>query len=300
MTRIGCWIVGHLTRLLHEDEREVVRGDLAECHTPTGRALREVAGLILRRQAAPWFAFEPWLALLTVVIPIGVLLSYASRSWAEGAAENILLYGRLWDFSYLANPGWRADLISVATRMAAAWLALIGWSWTSGFVLSRLSRSTVWLTVVMLCVVVVMATSGTNTIAHLHRHHEPSLHHHITFTVFPRLLRMFLVMLPLVWGARWGARRHALRVVPTMIGVLLLASVTVMASRGLESSMSFGRGVLPADKGPDGFVVSDDDPRPLWFLSLVMMWPAAYVLTEATRARSASSGAAGVARSRLR
>jgi hypothetical protein len=288
MTRIGCRVVGHLTRLLNEDEREVVRGDLAECHTPAGRALREVLGLVLRRQAALWFAVEPWLALLTIVLPVGVLLSYASRSWGEGAAEEILLYGRLWDFSYLANPGWRADLISVAARMGAAWLALIGWSWTSGFVLARLSRPTAWLTVTMLCLVVVMATLGTNTIAHLHRHHEPSFQHHMTFAVFPRLLRMFLVIAPVVWGARWGARRGALRLIPTVIGVLLLASVTIAASRGLENSMSFGRGVVPADKGPDGFVVSADDPRPLWFLSFVMMWPAAYVLTETIRERRTS------------
>jgi hypothetical protein len=301
MTRIGCRIVGHLTRLLHEDEREVVRGDLAECHTPAVRALREVLGLILRRQAALWLAFEPWLALLTVVIPIGVLLSYASRSWAEGAAEDILLYGRLWDFSYLANPGWRADLISVAARMAAAWLALIGWSWTSGFALARLSRPTAWLTVTMLCLVVVTATWGTSTIAHLHRQHGPSLQHHLTFTVFPRLLRVFFVMVPLVWGATLGMRRRPLRLMPTVLGVLLLASVSIAASKGLEGSLSFGRGMIPADKGPDGFVVSADDPRPLWFLSLVMMWPAAYVLTAARpQSQSASGGASGDARSRWR
>ena len=291
MTRIGCWLVGHLTQLLEEGEREIVRGDLAECQTPAGRALRDVLGLIVRRQAAMWLALEPWLALLTVVIPIGFLLSYASRSWAEGAAENILLYGRLWDLSYLANPGWRADLISIAGRTAAVWLALIGWSWTGGFVLARLSRSTVWLTVTLLCVIVVTATWGTNTIAHLHRHHGFSLEHHITFAVFPRLLRVFLVLLPVVWGAWWAVRRRAPRIVPALIGLMLLASVTVVASRGLESSMSFGRGVVPADKGPDGFVVSADDPRPLWFLSLVMMWPAAYVAIDAVRGRDRESKA---------
>ena len=146
MTRIGCWVVRHVTLLLDEREREIVQGDLAECQTPTGRALFEVLGLVLRRQAALWCAPEPWMAVLTIVIPIGILLSYASRLWAEGAAENILLYGRLWDISYLANPGWRADLLSVAARTAAAWIALIGWSWTSGFVLARLSPRTVWLT----------------------------------------------------------------------------------------------------------------------------------------------------------
>jgi len=287
MTRVGCWIVAHLTQLLNEEEREVVRGDLAECHTPTGRALREVLGLVLRRQAALWFALEPWLALLTVAIPIGFLLSHASRSWAEGAAENILLYGRLWDFSYLANPGWRADVISVAVRMAAAWLALVGWSWTSGVVLARLSRPTAWLTATMLCLTVVMATWGTNTVAHLHRNHDPSLQHHITFAVFPRLFRIFLVIVPVVWGACVGIRGRSFRLMPTVFGVLFLAGVTAVASRGLESSMSFGRGVLPADKGPDGFVVSADDPRPLWFLSLVMMWPAAFVLADAIRERQA-------------
>lgn len=285
MTRIGCWIVGHLTRLLDEDEREIVRGDLAECHTPSGRALREVLGLVLRRQVALWFGWKPWLALLTIVIPIGILLSYASRSWGEGAGHDVLLYWKLWDFSYLANPGWRADLVSLAVATAAAWLALIGWSWTSGFVLARLSRPTAWLTVTMLCLVVVMATWGTSTIGHLHRSDELSLEHHMTFVVFPRLLRTFLVMVPVVWGANVGVRGRSLRLIPIVIGVLLLASVTMAASSHLEASMSFGRGVLPADKGPDGFVVSADDPRPLWFLSLVMMWPAAYILAEASRER---------------
>jgi len=285
MTRIGCWIVGHLTRLLDEDEREIVRGDLAECHTPAGRALREVLGLVVRRQVARWFGWKPWLALLTIVIPIGILLSHASRSWGEGAGHDVLLYWKLWDFSYLANPGWRADLVSLSVATAAAWLALVGWSWTSGFVLARLSRPTAWLTVTVLCLVVVMATWGTSTISHLHRSDELSLKHHMTFVVFPRLLRTFLVMVPVIWGATVGVRGRSLRLIPTVIGVLLLASVTMAASSGLEASMSFGRGVIPADKGPDGFVVSADDPRPLWFLSLVMMWPAAYILAEACRER---------------
>src|SRR5262245_46872966 len=98
MTPIAWWLVENLSRLLDDDERQVVCGDLAECGTSAGKALREVTGLVIRRQAALWFGWEPWLALLTVVIPIGLLLSHASRLWAEGAAENILLYGRLWDF----------------------------------------------------------------------------------------------------------------------------------------------------------------------------------------------------------
>ena len=44
MTRLCWWMVEGLSRLLDDDECEVVRGDLA------GRALGEVLGLVLRRQ----------------------------------------------------------------------------------------------------------------------------------------------------------------------------------------------------------------------------------------------------------
>ena len=36
MTRIAWWMVESLSRLLDDDEREVVRGDLAECGTSPG------------------------------------------------------------------------------------------------------------------------------------------------------------------------------------------------------------------------------------------------------------------------
>jgi hypothetical protein len=40
--------------------------------------------------------------------------------------------------------------------------------------------------------------------------------------------------------------------------------------------------LIPQNPGPDGFVVSADDPRPWWPLSVVMMWPAADVLAVTT------------------
>jgi hypothetical protein len=73
-------------------------------------------------------------------------------------------------------------------------------------------------------------------------------------------------------------RARSLPLIPIVVGVLLLATLTALASPGLEGSLVFGRGHIPGDPGPDGFVVSEDDPRPLWFLQIVMMWPAAYIL----------------------
>src|SRR6185503_5510499 len=111
----------------------------------------------------------------------------------------------------------------------------------------------------------------------------PSLEYHVVFVVFPRLVRTFLVILPLLLGASRGAKSASLPLVPTLAGLCLLAGATLMVSQGLERALFFGRGVLPPDPGPDGFVVSADDPRPWWPLSFVMMWPAAYVLAVAGR-----------------
>jgi hypothetical protein len=49
MTRI-CWsLVEILSRMLEPDERDAVRGDLAESRETGGQALRDVLGLVARR-----------------------------------------------------------------------------------------------------------------------------------------------------------------------------------------------------------------------------------------------------------
>jgi len=282
MTRIAWWMVESLSRLLDDGEREVVRGDLAECGTRAAHALREVVGLVIRRQAVMWCDWRPWFVMVSVVVPIGLLLSYASRSWGVTSAHDISIYWRFWDFSYLAVPGWRRDVIDVAVRIGSGCLALVGWSWTCGFVLGRFSRRTVWLTGLMFAVVVFFGTLGT-TIAG-QPPENPSLRYHVVFVVLPRFFRTFLVVLPLAWGAYHGSKASSPRLGRTLLGVAVLAGATFVVSQGLERSLVFG-GLVPADPGPDGFLISADDPRPLWFLSLVMMWPAAYILAEASRER---------------
>jgi hypothetical protein len=279
-----CWsLVGLASRLLDRPERDVVRGDLAECGAGAGRALREVLGLVARRQAVAWFDWRPWFALASVVIPIGLLLCHASRWWGVTSAIDLANYWVLWDFSYLAYPGYRNDVIRMAVWIGGAWLALVGWSWTSGFVVGRLSRRTLWLTVSLFALVIFAATLGTVTVPR--RAPNPSVKYHLIFVVFPRLVRTFLVTLPMMWGAYRGRREASLPFGPTLLGVLVLAGATFLISQGLERSVVFGRGLVPQDPGPDGFVISADDPRPWWPLSVVMMWPAAYVLAVATRQR---------------
>jgi hypothetical protein len=273
-----------LSALLDERERDVVRGDLEESGASGAQALLEIAGLGLRRQAAAWLDWRPWLMLVGVVVPIGVLLSHAAHWWGVTTALNVANYWSLWDFAYLGYPGWRLDLMRVIGGTSTAWLALIGWSWTSGFVLGRFSRRTFWVTLALLGLAVFAGTLGAVSIAQL-RATMPSVQHHVVFIVGPRLLRTFLVMLPAVLGALRGARSSPLPLVPTVLFVVLLAVVTSRVSRGLEGSVVFGRGMIPPDPGLDGYVVSDDDPRPWWPLSLFMLWPAAYILATSSSQR---------------
>jgi len=55
------WVVDIVSRLLEPDEREAVRGDLTESGARGGQALRDVLGLVVRRQAALWSDWRPWL-----------------------------------------------------------------------------------------------------------------------------------------------------------------------------------------------------------------------------------------------
>src|ERR1700674_1683743 len=71
---LSCWCADRVSTLLQPDEREAVRGDLAELGAGGGEALREVLGLVARRQAHLWTGWRPWLALIGLAVPLGMVL----------------------------------------------------------------------------------------------------------------------------------------------------------------------------------------------------------------------------------
>jgi len=75
MSELCWWLVDIVSRLLDPRERAVVRGDFAESGETCGQALRDVLGLVLRRQAAVWTDWRPWLALVGLVGIAGPRLS---------------------------------------------------------------------------------------------------------------------------------------------------------------------------------------------------------------------------------
>ena len=62
-------------------------------------------------------------------------------------------------------------------------------------------------------------------------------------------------------------------------------ALTALSTKMLEGSLTFGWGLMRPQPGPDGIVGTADDLRPLWWLSFVMAWPAAFVLANATLTR---------------
>ena len=56
---------------------------LTESHASPVTRLREVLGLVVRRQLAAWAAPGPWAALVAIALPIGALLSHVTRSWSD-------------------------------------------------------------------------------------------------------------------------------------------------------------------------------------------------------------------------
>jgi hypothetical protein len=137
MNGAAWWLVERASQPLEPDEREAVRGDLAESGESSWQALTQVLGLLVRREAALWKDWRPWLSTFGVAVPATFLLM--------GASLSVILNWQRALFPVLlkAGPGFSALLCST--------LLLLGWSWTAGFLVGSTSRRTVWATVALCC-----------------------------------------------------------------------------------------------------------------------------------------------------
>lgn len=282
LTALWSWMAERVSRLLEPDERSVAWGDLAESGAGPRRALVEISGLVVRRQAALWLHWRPWVALATVAVPLGLLLSYISRWWADGSATLLAPYLTRLSWAHLQNPGARSDFLEFTALLLLGYAALIGWSWTCGFVLGAISPRTRGLTGALFCACVLLGTIGTTTTARAWAGNADIFASPFFSTLHPLLLRVLYVILPAEWGLQASRRRTSLPVLPAVLAAVVIAGFTAFEARGVEAALSFGAGVIPAP-GPDGIVGTADDARALRFLPLVLMWPAAFIAAGALR-----------------
>ncbi len=134
-TRTGSQLVDLASRLLPPEEREVVQGDLLEGGEDSWQSLLAVVGLVIRREAALWRNWRPWLAAFGLAVPSSFLLMGFSLSVSR-AYQQLIGGSILHATGVTVGPGFVLFLCNV--------LLLAAWSWTGGFVVGSVSRRTVW------------------------------------------------------------------------------------------------------------------------------------------------------------
>jgi len=258
---------------LEPDEREAVRGDFAECGIDRSRALIEIAGLVVRRQAALWMDWRPWAALLGVVIPLGMLLSLLCRWWSETAAIDAFVYLHNGSFTYFSFPGWRHDVARAIAQNALDGLALACWSGMAGFVIGSLSRRAVWINGALLPVVVFGEFFAVD---------QPhGRFNHAVFAVplynfvLPFIVRATFVVVPALLGARIGRRPAGISLARASALAFLMVGLTAVEIQGIQFAAILGWWRL------DGLVYGAGFVQPGWhvrLLPLLLLWPALYIV----------------------
>ena len=269
-----CWRLSDIvSRMLNRDERDAVCGDLVESGAAGGQALRDVLGLVIRRQAELWKDWHPWLALGGLAGVAGVLLSDIAFRFDAAIVLQVRTYWR-----HGVHFGTGLSIGEDAVYLACLFLALFSWSWTSGFLLGSLSGRATWLTGALFCLVVhswyslrlILPRGLTLPGAQLWE------------VVLNLLFMMSIPMLPFLAAAIWGMQRGVrLRALGFRQALLLAASVAALTSLVTWTSGWYERVREIWSEGEWHAV-----PWPTRLLPLAMVgWPVAYMLAIASARR---------------
>jgi hypothetical protein len=276
LTRI-CWrLVDILSRMLDAEDRQAVRGDLAESGQGVAHAIRDVSDLVIRRQIGLWAVWQPWLALVGIACLAGLPLSRIAFRLDADLGQQLMAY-----YTYGVHLG-----TLFTPRQDMAWLlclaiALLLWSWTCGFVLGSLSGRAVWLTWSLFYLMVLDSAWVRFILSGNIMLRDPQPLRILMAATLPLNPATFLFSLSALSGAFMGVRR---RVVPWRAAYLLASAITIFTilvtwmsgwyetahevwSSGAWHGVSWTTRLLP-------FVV--------------VSWPITYLLATAIRKRPAS------------
>jgi hypothetical protein len=132
MNATPSWLLSLAARILEPREREVVLGDLSETNAGMLQSVNQVLDLGIRRQAALWTGWRPWLTGPGLTLPGSFFLMGVSLSLSQACLQ-------------LGEPNTDINLTWLLTHACL----LLGWSWTAGFVVGNLSRRTLWTSIVL-------------------------------------------------------------------------------------------------------------------------------------------------------
>lgn len=272
MTRNCWWLVSRVSRVLEPDERNAVLGDFAESGVTATRALRDLLGLIIRLQAAFWKDWRPWLALVGLVGIVGLRLSRISLGLSFALDLNLRTY---WKHGVRYENG--LTVFEEIVVFLSQGLALLAWSWASGFVLGSLSRRTIWVTGTLYFLVLVYPLPFMLYFIWAHPYRDPSeVPVLLLMLTLQILVRTLLFLLPSLAGVRQGLRKITLTLPQT--GMLAIATVAVIAMatwtggwRG-AAMLRWSGGEWDASAGWQGRL----------FSFAVMSWPVVYMIAIAS------------------
>lgn len=202
MNQVCWWCVDRLSRMLESAERDAVRGDLAESGETGYRALQDVLGLVLRRQAALWRGWRPWVALVFLVLPIGYLLSFSTLALTGGLDVNLWIIRNHQDMDSAVLRGVLDALLLLGYQA----LLMLSRAWVAGYVLGHLSRRTIRANAALFGLVLLVAqvVGGPRYrfYMNLDKYSVPFL-----TVLFPLILLIGLIGPATFWGLRRGLGR---------------------------------------------------------------------------------------------
>ena len=133
MTSLAWRFVEALALELAPAEREVALGDLIETRTNAWHGIREILGLVMRRQLQLWKSWRPWLASLGVAFPCSLILMGFSFAISRELGDRFS-FGRHLAYSTIGS----MDGISIVCQI----VVLLICSWAVGFTVKSLSQRT--------------------------------------------------------------------------------------------------------------------------------------------------------------
>ena len=276
-------------RGLDHEEREAVLGDLAESGRTDLDNFRDVAGLVLRRQATEWRYGRTWLILLLLILPLGLFLSLVSRFTAQQTSVYLWLYANNSNWDLLQNRGFWYELGNSTLLVLGIYLKLASWAWAAGFVIGCVVKK-VWRSGYSSFVLALFAGMVCASMylpqylewvlrgrfaQNLPPHEDPVSQLLFYRTLLPIIVQVLIVAVPAIsaMGDRQERPSSALR-----RGMILL-SLVVVGDMLLQNSILWIKLC-----GSYSMKVAMAMPHPgVW--NLIAYWPVAYLLVRSLKQR---------------
>ena len=192
VTGFGRRLTDFVSRGLEPVEREAVLGDLTESTASGAEKLRDVLGLVVRRQAALWWDWRPWVVVTALVAQMGQMLAINTAA----LSRTYDLYFWIVRNYYAIDPATlhenNLSLQRGISRAALESFLLASSAWGTGFTLASLSPRTIWVNSTLFCLALLVSQIQFVTGLHV--------------GIFPPVVLAAFVVAPSAWGIARGYR----------------------------------------------------------------------------------------------